>query len=104
MSPFSAFKFAIECGRVEVVRRLLEHTPNLIDLELAGHVRELGTYDTEPLYIACSSQGIRPQARLELSTRSSARTAAGHVNKAAGATSSPHCIAAASKHPSSTGR
>ena len=66
MSPFSAFKFAIECGRVEVVRKLLEHTPNLIDLELAGHVRELGTYDTEPLYIACSSQGIRPQARLEL--------------------------------------
>jgi len=65
-SPFDALKFAIQCGRVDVVRKLLQRTPNLLDLEVDRQVRESGTYDKEPLYIACSADSIRPDARLQL--------------------------------------
>ena len=60
---FTGLKIAVKAGRVSVVRFLLQHTPELLDFDLHG-TRETGTYDTEPLFIACSADGLREGARL----------------------------------------
>ena len=72
-TPMVALSHAVRSGRVQLVRRLLEFTPDVIDLEITVRgrglqpcIRQPGAYDTEPLYIACCEDDLPADTRLKL--------------------------------------
>jgi len=66
-SAIYLLRLAVCWGRLGVVKQLLASAPALLDDEFDQSIlREPGTYDCEPLYIACSADGLPLDTRFEM--------------------------------------